>query len=106
MNPLPESLKYHRVRTGPQRDVLQGEVIWEPVRSIWFIAMALGAAVGGALNFSWSGVAVFLVFTATVLLFGHSLGMHRKLIHNSYGCPKWLEYLLVYCGVLVGLNGR
>lgn len=105
MNPLPESLKYHRVRTGPQRDVLQGEVIWEPVRSIWFIAMALGAAVGGALNFSWSGVAVFLVSTATVLLFGHSLGMHRKLIHNSYGCPKWLEYLLVYCGVLVGLNG-
>jgi stearoyl-CoA desaturase (delta-9 desaturase) len=105
MNPLPESLKNHRVRTGPQRDVVQGEVTWEPVRSIWFIAMAVGAAVGGALNFSWSGVAVFLVSTVAVLLFGHSLGMHRKLIHNSYGCPKWLEYLLVYCGVLVGMNG-
>jgi stearoyl-CoA desaturase (delta-9 desaturase) len=50
-------------------------------------------------------VAVFLVSTVAVLLFGHSLGMHRKLIHNSYGCPKWLEYLLVYCGVLVGMNG-
>jgi stearoyl-CoA desaturase (delta-9 desaturase) len=40
-----------------------------------------------------------------VLLFGHSLGSHRKLIHNSYQCPKWLEYILVYLGVQVGLAG-
>jgi sn-1 stearoyl-lipid 9-desaturase len=105
MNPLPESLKDHRVRSAPQLSVSQGKVTWEPVRSLWFIAMALGAVVGGALNFRWSGLAVFLGSTATVLLFGHSLGMHRKLIHNSYDCPRWLEYLLVYCGVLVGLNG-
>ena len=40
-----------------------------------------------------------------VLLFGHSLGSHRKLIHNSFQCPLWLEYLLVYLGVQVGLAG-
>ena len=31
--------------------------------------------------------------------------MHRKLIHQSYNCPKWLEYLFVHLGVLVGLAG-
>ena len=31
--------------------------------------------------------------------------MHRRFIHNSYECPKWLEYLFVYFGVLVGLAG-
>ncbi|HEX4300991.1 MAG TPA: fatty acid desaturase, partial [Gammaproteobacteria bacterium] len=49
--------------------------------------------------------ALFLVSTAWVLLFGHSLGSHRKLIHDSFQCPKPLEYFLVYCGVQVGLAG-
>jgi len=40
-----------------------------------------------------------------VLLFGHSLGSHRKLIHDSFQCPRWLEYVLVYLGVQVGLAG-
>lgn len=31
--------------------------------------------------------------------------MHRKLIHNSYDCPKWLEYFFVHLGVLIGLAG-
>ena len=48
---------------------------------------------------------MFFIATGAVLLFGHSLGSHRKLIHNSYQCPKWLEYVLVYMGVQVGLAG-
>lgn len=31
--------------------------------------------------------------------------MHRLLIHRSYECPKWLEYLFVYLGTLVGMAG-
>lgn len=48
---------------------------------------------------------VFLVTSAITLCLGHSLGMHRRFIHHSYECPKWLEYLFVYLGVLVGLAG-
>lgn len=103
MDIFPQSLKGHRVQLGA--DVEDGEVHWEPVRSLWFSAMALGASVGGALTFNWSAFALFVVTTAFVLLCGHSLGMHRKLIHDSFQCPKWLEYFLVYCGVLVGLSG-
>lgn len=103
MDVMPESLKSHRVQAGA--DVLQGVVRWEPVRSLWFSTMALGALVGGALTFTWAAFALFVLSTALVLLLGHSLGMHRKLIHDSFQCPKWLEYFLVYCGVLVGLSG-
>ncbi|WP_205757567.1 acyl-CoA desaturase [Lysobacter enzymogenes] len=107
---IPASLSAHRVRSQARladsvRSVSDGLVAWEPVRSLWFAAMAAGATVGGALTFSWGAFALFLVSTAAVLLLGHSLGMHRKLIHDSFACPKWLEYLLVYCGVQVGLAG-
>jgi stearoyl-CoA desaturase (delta-9 desaturase) len=61
--------------------------------------------IGGWVTFSWTALALFLPATASVLLFGHSLGSHRKLIHDSFGCPKWLEYALVYAGVQVGLAG-
>jgi len=67
--------------------------------------MLIGGVVGGTRYFSWSGVMLFLGSTAAVLLLGHSLGSHRKLVHDSFQCPKWLEYFLVYCGVQVGLDG-
>jgi stearoyl-CoA desaturase (delta-9 desaturase) len=94
-----------RVRDPAQGDVAQGSVHFAPVKSAWFSAMALATLVGGPLTFSASAFALFVVSTAVVLLFGHSLGNHRKLVHDSYQCPKWLEYALVYLGVQVGLAG-
>lgn len=105
MNELPANLNNHRIQSGKLDSVVNGDVRWEPVRSFWFAAMALLAVVGGFFTFAWDAFFLFVVTTAIVLLLGHSLGMHRKLIHDSYECPKWLEYFLVYCGVLVGLAG-
>jgi len=97
------SLENHRC--AGDADVTIGVVSYAPIKSLWFLGMAIATIVGGALTFTWTAFLLFLVATATVLLFGHSLGSHRKLVHNSYQCPKWLEYLLVYCGVQVGLAG-
>jgi stearoyl-CoA desaturase (delta-9 desaturase) len=102
---FPASLKGHRVRAVNLDSVRRGEVRYAPVKSLWFVGMAAGAFVGGLYTFSWSAFLLFLAVTGCVLLLGHSLGSHRKLVHNSYQCPKWLEYLLVYCGVQVGLAG-
>ena len=102
MPPMPPR---HRVHADALAMVCDGTVRWSPVKSLWFAGMAAVALVGGAFTFSWTALALFAVSTALVLLFGHSLGSHRKLIHNSYQCPKWLEYLLVYAGVQVGLAG-
>jgi len=102
---LPDSLLTHRVTAEYTECVCDGEVRYDPVKSLWFVAMATGAAIGGAATFTWTAFTVFLVATACVLLLGHSLGSHRKLVHDSYQCPRWLEYSLVYLGVQVGLAG-
>jgi stearoyl-CoA desaturase (delta-9 desaturase) len=82
-----------------------GDVRYAPLKSIWFVGMAGAAVLGGLATFRVDALLLFLSSTACVLLLGHSLGSHRKLIHDSYQCPKWLEYFLVYCGVQVGLAG-
>lgn len=105
MEGLGPGLEPHRVCVADPAWVRIGVVRYSPVKSLWFSGMLLGAVVGGSLTFTWSAFAVFVVTTATVLLFGHSLGSHRKLVHDSYQCPRWLEYALVYCGVQVGLAG-
>jgi stearoyl-CoA desaturase (delta-9 desaturase) len=98
-------IQQHRVRASAPASVVDGEVRYAPVKSLWFFGMASAALIGGYFTFNWQAVTLFLFATATVLLFGHSLGSHRKLIHNSYQCPKWLEYSFVYLGVQVGLAG-
>jgi stearoyl-CoA desaturase (delta-9 desaturase) len=105
MEGLPASMAHHRVTAADLDSVFKGRVRYSPLNSIWFLGMLAGALIGGVLTFSWPALALFVVATATVLLFGHSLGSHRKLVHDSFQCPKWLEYTLVYCGVQVGLAG-
>jgi fatty-acid desaturase len=102
---LPVSLQTHRVHATDVDAVCQGQVRFAPMKSLWFTAMFVAAAVGGAATLSWGAVALFALSTGFVLLFGHSLGNHRKLVHDSFQCSKAFEYLLVYCGVLVGLAG-
>jgi stearoyl-CoA desaturase (delta-9 desaturase) len=86
-------------------DPRAGRVVYAPLKSLWVGGITLTAIIGCTLTFSWDALLLFLASTAAVLLLGHSLGMHRKLIHNSFACPLWLEHFLVYCGVLVGLAG-
>jgi len=86
-------------------NVVNGTMRWSPAKSLWITAMAAVTLVGGYLTFSWSNLLLLIGSTAFVLLFGHTLGSHRKLIHDSYQCPAWLEYALVYAGVQVGLAG-
>ena len=95
----------NRVIDSPEANCADGIVKWSPAKSLWFSAMAMGWVIGGSLFFSWVAVGVFFGLCAIILCGGHSLGMHRKLIHDSFDCPKWLERLGVYLGTLVGLGG-
>lgn len=97
---------------GPQRivavpgcDPAAGTVRWAPAKSVWIGSMTAAALVGGPLFFTWDAVALFLVTSAVTLCFGHSVGMHRRLIHGSFVCPLWLERLCVWLGTLVGMAG-
>ena len=86
-------------------DAVNGCVRWAPVKSLWYCAMALGALIGAPLNFTPGASLLFLITTAVTICLGHSLGMHRRLIHHSWQCPLWLERLLVYLGALAGMAG-
>ena len=86
-------------------DAVRGSVHWKPAKSLWISAMTLTALIVGPMFFTWGAFALFLITTATTVCLGHSLGMHRRLVHRSYDCPLWLERLFVYLGTLVGLAG-
>ena len=86
-------------------DAGSGTVKWAPAKSLWMTLMTFSALVLAPLTFRWDAFAVFLVLSIATLCAGHSVGMHRRLIHNSFACPLWLEYGLVYLGVLVGMSG-
>jgi fatty-acid desaturase len=99
------ALDAHRVRAASPDWVRIGTVRLAPGKALWFLGMAGGALIGGPLTVTPGALGAFVLITATLLLFGHSLGSHRKLCHDSYQCPRWLEYVLVWCGVQVGLAG-
>jgi len=86
-------------------NALVGNVVWAPAKSLWNSTMFLGAVALAPLHCSWSAFAVFLALSYPTLLLGHSLGMHRGLIHRSFDSPKPLERTLVWLGVLVGMAG-
>lgn len=90
---------------GDAANASDGRVVWAPVKSLWNSAMIAGALVLGPMTATPGAVFLFLLLTYVTLLLGHSVGMHRLLIHRTYECPKWLERLLIYVGVLVGMAG-
>jgi stearoyl-CoA desaturase (delta-9 desaturase) len=88
-----------------ESDPVRGRVVWMPAKSIWITAMTLVAIVGGTLTFTWSAFTVFILLTAITICLGHSVGMHRLLIHRSFSTHIWIEHFLVYLGTLVGMAG-
>ncbi|QDP02667.1 acyl-CoA desaturase [Thalassotalea sp. PS06] len=94
-----------RIKEKGNGNASTGEVKLSLTKTIWFITMCLVATIGGAMTASLETVLLFLTFTGFTLCFGHSLGMHRYLIHQSFQCSKWLGYFLVHLGVITGLGG-
>ncbi len=95
----------HRIAADDPGDPVSGHVVWAPLKSLGITAMYAATLVGCVWFLRLDAVMVGLVKTLLVLLLGHSVGMHRRLIHRSFTCPKWLDYALVYMGSLVGLGG-
>ncbi|WP_017930328.1 acyl-CoA desaturase [Robiginitomaculum antarcticum] len=94
-----------RVVARPDSNCAVGHVRFDVVKSLWWTSMMAGGIIGIIYFTTWTNVAVFLGLSAVILCGGHSLGMHRKLIHDSFDCPLWLERFGVYLGTLVGLGG-
>jgi stearoyl-CoA desaturase (delta-9 desaturase) len=46
-----------------------------------------------------------LALTVLTLCAGHSVGLHRGIIHKTYSCPRWLRGALAYAFVQTGIGG-
>lgn len=102
---MAELIATDRVIPGPATSATEGRIIWAPKKSLWFILHAVLGTFGVAVFPAWDALAVFLALTVVTICAGHSVGMHRLLIHRSFRTPRWLERLLVWLGVLVGMAG-
>ena len=92
-------------RVIPQHDTTLGGVIrWDPAKSLWYGLHAAGTVAALAMA-TRGAIAVMLALAALAIAAGHSVGMHRLLIHRSFTSPLWLEHLLIYLGTLVGMAG-
>lgn len=94
-----------RMFADDRTDPVDGEVRWAPAKSLWIGFNTAAAVALGPFLFSWDAFLLFIAASAVTLCVGHSVGMHRRLIHQSFDCPLWLERLCVYLGTLVGMAG-
>lgn len=94
-----------RVSCNAMTSATEGTITIEPFKAAWILVMTVGGLVGLVFFASWSAFLVFLTLSAITLCAGHSVGMHRLLIHRSFKTPLWVEHALVYLGTLVGMAG-
>ncbi|MEL7370291.1 MAG: acyl-CoA desaturase, partial [Myxococcota bacterium] len=82
-----------------------GEVRYSLSKSAWLMGWTL-AWLGGAVYYTtWSAVVVWAASTAVCLCFGHSVGLHRGVIHGAFKMGPWTERILVYLAILCGMDG-
>ena len=96
-------LSTERVTAGPGVSAVDGRVEWAPMKSLWTGGMTLAALALGPFYVTPGAVALFLGTSAATLCLGHSIGLHRLLIHRSFETPLWLEHALAWLGTLVGM---
>ena len=84
---------------------VEGDVVVCWSKTLWFALHVFGAVVGLVFYASWINTAVFVSFAALTLCLGHSVGLHRLLIHQSFACGRELRWTLVHFGSLVGMGG-
>ena len=90
---------------GTDASATAGTPEFDPAKALWNGGMLLATLLLGLPLLSWGSFALFVTTTYVTLLVGHSVGMHRLMIHRSFACAKPVERLLIYIGVLVGVAG-
>jgi stearoyl-CoA desaturase (delta-9 desaturase) len=63
------------------------------------------AAIAALFTFSWTNLAVAVVFWWIANSVGIGIGYHRLLTHRGFKTPKWVEYVLTFCGTLALQSG-
>lgn len=84
---------------------LDGSIKYDLPKLFWNLAIIILAVICAPLTFSFESFALFGFLTYLTLLIGHSVGMHRMMIHRTFKANKLVRRVLIYLGVLVGMSG-
>jgi fatty-acid desaturase len=98
-------LSTERVVPTAATSATDGQIVWDSKKSLWWFGHLLGGLVGVIWFTGYDTLLVFLFLCAVTICGGHSVGMHRLLIHRAFDAPRWLERALVWLGTLVGMAG-
>ena len=90
---------------GHNTSLLEGRIVLDRQKLVWNGGTLVLALLFAPLTFSWDALLMCVVLTYFMLLIGHSVGMHRMMIHKTFATPKWFQRVLIYIGVLVGMSG-
>src|SRR5437870_5442151 len=92
-----KSLKVRDMKTQLTNKQRAGRINWET--TITMIVFHVGA-VAALFMFTWTALIVSLVILWVAGSLGIGMGYHRLLTHRGYKTPKWVEYVLTFCGTL------
>ena len=88
------------ILASPKRNAFLRKWIPTDVTYVSFIgAMHLGCLLA-PFTFTWGAFKCFLAMYFITGCLGITLSYHRQIAHKSFRTPKWLEYVLAYCGAL------
>ncbi|GAB3854473.1 acyl-CoA desaturase [Hymenobacter terrigena] len=75
------------------------------LKIVWLYLMLTPALVWGFSSLSGPRSLASALITVITVGFGHSIGLHRGIIHRSYRCARFMRGLLAYLFVHTGLGG-
>jgi len=82
-----------------------GQLRFDVARTLWLWGMLLPGAVVGIASATPATVGVSLALAFVTLCLGHSVGLHRGVIHRTYEAGPIVRGGLAYLFVLSGLGG-
>lgn len=94
----------HRIN-GKGASACKGQVVLNPIKVVWTGGFMASGLLLAPFHTTWMAILFGLGLTYVTLLLGHSVGMHRMMIHRSFETRHWLRYTLIYLGTLVGIGG-
>jgi len=85
-----------RFIVSSQTSATKGTVVWSVPKTIWLVGHGLLGLSGVILFPQVDALILFFVLTAATVCIGHSIGMHRLLIHRSFKTHRLTEYVFVW----------
>jgi stearoyl-CoA desaturase (delta-9 desaturase) len=82
-----------------------GRVRFDLGKTLWLWGMAISGLAIGIPAATPSTLAASSVLLCLTLCLGHSVGLHRGIIHRTYEAPRAVRNTLAYLCVLTGLGG-